>query len=1546
MSKQNLKSRLLVIVTLLLYSSISYTQNLNEKLSNFDLSKITKDPYYSDPILPYQWHLTNNGQSGGLKGVDINVRNVWLKSGLDGSGINIGIIDDGIQHIHPDIAPNFSMDLSYDFIDNDNDPAPKIQSSKIGAHGTSIAGLIAATDNDVCGLGAAYNAAISGIRFSLDNNDNTLESIAFSYKKDSIDIYLYGLDNDDNINLDLKSPKSHTLDALEENTSNGRGGLGNIYVWPAGNNGEKKDNVNYDGYANSIYTIAVGAIDHKGKIVSYSEQGSALLTVAPGGNEEAALSTTDLYGRYGVSKGDCRNDFIGTAASASLVSGVIALMLQANHDLSWRDVQHILIKSAVKNDPDDSDWTVNGQGLNINHKYGFGKVDAMAAVNMASSSWVCVTNTSSMPYITKVNKEIPDNNETIISIVNVPEERHFRLEHVEVIFNATHSRRGDIKVVLTSPEGTQSVLADVHDDRYEDYNNWRFMTLRNWDEFSSGNWTLTVSDENQGHKGIFVSWELILHVNGDAGPLAPIARDDEILTSINESVTIDVLANDFDPNGDQLSLIKVTKPAHGNAQISDNKIIYTPDNFFTGEDSFIYTVSDSNGLTDTAKVTVTTSIVKDGGFEAGTPNPFWEEKTSPGKTLIEENDEKAHSGNFYAKLQVGKKIDKTAIISQLFTIPTTENANLTFWLKMETNEVFAGFYVLMDDDFLFTISEADFSQYNKWTPVVISLNAFADGQPHKLQFKATYRNGSGVTDFFVDDVALTLGFQPPSASDDIVSTTVNESILINVLENDFDPNRDDLKISEITSPKNGKAELKNESILYTPNKDFVGNDSFTYTIDDSQDGLDTASVFITVKEKDTIIFNVPETVIEGQGIVTGKLIISHPISDDLIVNLESSNSGQISLEQTTVTIPAGQTSVDIQLNILDNSELDGTQTVILYARALNWETGIASIRIVDDEQKPLLVVSPLSHNVPETEGNVVFNVSNGGDGIMTWTAKTDDLWLSITEGLSGTNDGVIKVHHDENNAGERIGQIIVSSQNSENKQIVLTISQNAFKTPEELKIAYSDEYDHFGHSLAMSDSFLVIGAPIDDMIVDDEEIESGSVYVLKRNGRKWIQDEKIILPEGNDEDAFGRSTGVWGNYLIAGAPGYNDTKGAAWIFEYIDGKWINKILLENSKGQDYDFFGLSCAITENYAIVGAYGENKLTGAAYIYNKKDNNWVFQQKLLASDGKNDDYFGFSVAIYKDIAVIGAYKDNDPELMSGSVYVFMIQDDSWVEKAKLKASDVSEMGYFGYDVDIYQDLIVVGSRKNNDNSPEPGAAYIFRNNNNSWKQESIIKANDSSEFDFFGSSVSIFGNYILVGSVNSNNKAGAAYVFTINMDQWNQIKKLNASQPSLNSKYGASVAIYNDDIAIGAYMENDEAGSVYLYNLNNLPEINNISGKPDLSITNIPQYGNMIKELKGTVNNCNFNQLVIAVYIYKNNRWYNKPDINNPETVIDADGSWICDVTTKQYDNVSTKIGIFLLPKSYKIPLCNGLKELPQELFNKSVLKKIISRNQKIK
>jgi subtilisin-like proprotein convertase family protein len=503
---------------------------------------IPNDPYFSN-----QWHLRNIGQVSGISGNDVNIVSAW--DSYTGTGINIAITDSGVQNTHVDLAANARTDIDIDINDNDLDPTPQFDS-----HGTSCAGMAAAKGNNGLGVvGAAFNAGIVGIRLIEAPTSDQDEANAMNHQvsaanpsdRVSINSNSWG-PSDNGQNISTFGPLTEA--AFINGVTNGRGGKGVIYVWAGGNGRQNSDNVNYDGYASSRYTISVGASGANGAVSYYSEQGASLLVNAPSSYSGTGTTTTTFMGQGNLGS-NYTSSFGGTSSAAPLAAGVIALTLQANPNLSWRDVQHILVETATKNIPNDSGWTTNGAGHDFNEDYGFGRINATAAVALAQTWTPLPAEATPISSGQSVNLAIPDNSNvgvsSTITVSSAP--ATFRTETVEVTFNATHGDRGNLEVTLTAPSGQQAVLARERFDFGANYSNWRFTSVESWDENPNGVWTLLVKDLTSGTTGTFDSWTLTIH-GYDAVTTPPDTDQDLIPDSYETNTGIFVDGTDTGSN--------------------------------------------------------------------------------------------------------------------------------------------------------------------------------------------------------------------------------------------------------------------------------------------------------------------------------------------------------------------------------------------------------------------------------------------------------------------------------------------------------------------------------------------------------------------------------------------------------------------------------------------------------------------------------------------------------------------------------------------------------------------------------------------------------------------------------------------------------------------------------------------------------------------------------------------------------------------------------------------------------------------------------------
>jgi proprotein convertase subtilisin/kexin type 2 len=494
---------------------------------SYAFALVIDDTLYGD-----QWHLKNTGQPApngvpGLAGADINVEPIWKTRAL-GAGSVVAVVDNGLELAHEDLAANVLPGRSYNYTNLSTDPTGSATDS---AHGTSVAGIIAARDNGRGVLGVAPRAGLLGFNALATGLDS---DIADAMSRDlgiSVSNNSWGAQGAaSNLRGSQISPAPQVWrSAIETGLAQGRSGKGIVYVFSAGNSGNISftgaptfsENSNLDGHANHRGVVAVGALNDRGEAAFFTEPGANVWVSAPGGApcDAHGITTTDRSAALGFNAGGSSIDygngnyskcFAGTSAAVPTVAGVVALMLEANPNLSWRDVRQVLARSARKTDPGNADWATNAAGRNIHPLFGFGAVDAQAAVGLAKS-WTNVGPTlTAVSAIDNPNLGIPDNDATGVSrALTVAPAGIGKIEWIEISFSAGHTFWGDLEVDLTSPSGTVSRLTSVHRRIVgASYNNHVFGSARHLDESAAGTWTLTVRDRVAGFTGTLQSWSL------------------------------------------------------------------------------------------------------------------------------------------------------------------------------------------------------------------------------------------------------------------------------------------------------------------------------------------------------------------------------------------------------------------------------------------------------------------------------------------------------------------------------------------------------------------------------------------------------------------------------------------------------------------------------------------------------------------------------------------------------------------------------------------------------------------------------------------------------------------------------------------------------------------------------------------------------------------------------------------------------------------------------------------------------------------------------
>jgi subtilisin family serine protease/subtilisin-like proprotein convertase family protein len=549
----------------------------------------------NDPLASQQWHLKNTGQSAyadtaGTAGQDINVDTIYNDYGYTGLGVITAVIDSGLEIAHEDLAANVVPNGSWNFNTGTTDPT---NTATDGDHGTSVSGLIAMVKgNGKGGIGVAPEASLKGFNFisSSQSQADWLASLGGSTANpDSSDVAVFNQSYGVSTTFPL-TEKTTVVNQFIYGVTKLRAGKGALYVKAAGNGfgdmgtgttncqaantlGVSCENANFDPDNVLPYNIVIGALNADGIKSSYSTAGSAIWVSAPGGEYglnnppatslppeayEPAMITADQstcsagyaqltnpYYPYvsnfdlGASPNTSCNytsTFNGTSSATPVTSGVIALLLETNPSLTWRDVKHILASTARQVDAArapittpltggsytaEQGWITNKAGYKYHNWYGFGAIDVTAAVNMArsypygqlgafiNSGWISSGS---------LNLAIPDFTASGVTNVITVSKAPATIETIQIKVSATHSYTGDLGIELTSPDGTTSILKNIRDGfAGANLSGMLLETNAFYGESGNGTWTIKVVDGNKtapstnNTGGTLTNWQIRIY---------------------------------------------------------------------------------------------------------------------------------------------------------------------------------------------------------------------------------------------------------------------------------------------------------------------------------------------------------------------------------------------------------------------------------------------------------------------------------------------------------------------------------------------------------------------------------------------------------------------------------------------------------------------------------------------------------------------------------------------------------------------------------------------------------------------------------------------------------------------------------------------------------------------------------------------------------------------------------------------------------------------------------------------------------------------------
>ena len=474
----------------------------------------------SDPLYGCQWHLGNTKQFPGSVGEDINVESVWA-GGNTGSGVNVAIVDNGLFLTHEDLVANMVASRNHNYAGG---------SFPAAQHGTHVAGLIAAEQNDIGVRGVApdanfylYNLLSGGFSY-----DTSARAMVRNLTDTAVSNNSWG--PPDRRGRPYLPGTAWEL-AIEQGITEGFGGKGIVYVWSSGN-GRPYDNSNLDGYANFYGVMAVGAITENDRRAGYADIGANVWVVAPSGDLYGTgftgITTTAAGGRY-------RTDFLGTSASAPIASGVVALIRAANPTLTWRDVKLVVAGSARKNYPEAVTWERgapkylsaterSSERYWFSPDFGFGAIDAQAAVTLAGT-WTNLppmrtmeVRSGTLDLAIRDTKKTGTNGPPTRSDLTIDANYIQFIEYIAIEVELTHPSLRDLRMQLVAPSQDRSLLVDyLYDSRSSpvSFRGWhRFGSAMFLGEAAGGDWRLVLSDYVKGDTGTLKQWKITVYGHG------------------------------------------------------------------------------------------------------------------------------------------------------------------------------------------------------------------------------------------------------------------------------------------------------------------------------------------------------------------------------------------------------------------------------------------------------------------------------------------------------------------------------------------------------------------------------------------------------------------------------------------------------------------------------------------------------------------------------------------------------------------------------------------------------------------------------------------------------------------------------------------------------------------------------------------------------------------------------------------------------------------------------------------------------------------------
>lgn len=518
------------------------------------------------------------------------------------------------------------------------------------------------------------------------------------------------------------------------------------------------------------------------------------------------------------------------------------------------------------------------------------------------------------------------------------------------------------------------------------------------------------------------------------------------------------------------------------------------------------------------------------------------------------------------------------------------------------------------------------------------------------------------------------------------------------------------------------------------------------------------------------------------------------------------------VDSSAISLAEGDNTITVVVTAEDGTTK--TYTITVTRTAPNTDATLLDLSIDGITLVPAFQPSQESYTVEVGFLTSVVNI----DALANSDVASINLTHNEEAVISGSDAYPISLVEGNNNIA-----LVITSESGGAKTYTIMVTRDALSDLAQqpyLKASNEEAIDRFGDSVDVSGDTLVVGAWSEDGS-DNSQKDQGAAYVFIRNGSNWSEQQKLYASDAAASDNFGSSVAIDGNTLVVGAPRKNSYDGVVYVFIRDGSIWTEQESIQLSDIGAQGKFGNSVDVDGDTLVVGAKDEADSMGAVYVFTRDGNgDWSLQDKLTANNGEGGienpadgmleggDYFGNSVALSGDTLLVGAHGEDgigNTHSNSGAAYIFTREDNVWIERDYLKASNAGVGDEFGSSVALDGDTAAVGSPRESgiDNTSNySGAVYVFTGEGNIWNQEAYLKANSINAGDFFGVSVGLDGDTLVMGAWDPSD-SGDAYVFTRNGINWSQRRLLKASTPSVDS-FGYSVALDSGALVVGAWAE----------------------------------------------------------------------------------------------------------------------------------------------